>query len=233
HHHPATPIPPASPPLPTRRPSDLNSGTPQVNTAEPVPEPKPAWPERTDRKARPVVAVLDTGLETVDGKEPRHPVLKGHAVVHSPWTTGPDVTVPVDEDMLDVDGDGLLERVAGHGTFIVGVVRKHAPDADIEVEGVLSSFGDGDDWHLSRIVTELLERTTPDVVNMSFGTYTEDDTCPLAMGEAVRLLREKGVVVVASAGNDATCRPAFPAAHPDVIAVGALDCHGPAAFTNH
>ena len=68
---------------------------------------------------------------------------------------------------------------------------------------------------------------------MSFGTYTEDDTCPLAMGEAVRLLREKGVVVVASAGNDATCRPAFPAAHPDVIAVGALDCHGPAAFTNH
>src|SRR5690606_16233261 len=70
-------------------------GNPQVNTAEPVPEPKPAWPERTDRKARPVVAVLDTGLETVDGKEPRHPVLKGHAVVHSPWTTGPDVTVPV------------------------------------------------------------------------------------------------------------------------------------------
>lgn len=39
--------------------------------------------------------------------------------------------------------------------------------------------------------------------------------------------------MVASAGNDATCRPAFPAAHPDVIAVGALDCHGPAAFTNH
>src|SRR5690606_41456235 len=114
--------------------------------------------ERTSMKARPLVAVPASGFDTVTGKEPRLPGLKGHAVVHSPLTTEPDVTVPVGEDMLDVDGDGLLERVAGHGTFIVGVVRKHAPDADIEVEGVLSSFGDGDDWHLSRIVTELLER---------------------------------------------------------------------------
>ena len=82
-------------------------------------------------------------------------------------------------------------------------------------------------------MTELLERTTPDVVNMSFGCYTEDDSCPMAMEQAIRLLREKGTVVVASAGNDATCRPAFPAAHPEVIAVGALGCHGPAWFTNH
>src|SRR5690606_9067610 len=127
---------------------------------------------------------------------------------------------------------GLLERVAGHGTFITGIVRKHAPDADIEVEGVLSSFGDGDDWHLAQIVTELLGRTTPNVVNMSFGTYTEDDTCPLAMGEAVRLLREKGLVVVASAGNGGDLARAFQAAHPDVIAVGALAGHGAAACPN-
>lgn len=143
------------------------------------------------------------------------------------------MTDPVDEDMLDIDADGFLERVAGHGTFVTGVVRKHAPDADIEVEGVLTSFGDGDDWQLSQRVVELLERAEPDVVNMSFGCYTEDGEPPLAMSEAVRLLQEKGAVVVASAGNDATCRRSWPAALPGVIAVGALDCSHPAWFSNH
>jgi hypothetical protein len=42
-----------------------------------------------------------------------------------------------------------------------------------------------------------------------------------------------GAVVVASAGNDATDRPLFPACLPDVVAVGALDPYGPAAYTNH
>ena len=46
-------------------------------------------------------------------------------------------------------------------------------------------------------------------------------------------LIEDGTVVVAAAGNDGSCRPAWPAALPEVIGVAALDCSGPAAFTNH
>jgi subtilisin family serine protease len=40
-------------------------------------------------------------------------------------------------------------------------------------------------------------------------------------------------VVVASAGNDATSRPAYPAAQPGVIGVAAVGPAGPAPFTNY
>ena len=39
-------------------------------------------------------------------------------------------------------------------------------------------------------------------------------------------------LVIASAGNNGSCRQYFPAALPDVIAVGALDSAGRAAFSN-
>ena len=39
-------------------------------------------------------------------------------------------------------------------------------------------------------------------------------------------------LVVASAGNNASCRPYFPAALPNVVAVGGLDSGGRAAFSN-
>jgi subtilisin family serine protease len=38
---------------------------------------------------------------------------------------------------------------------------------------------------------------------------------------------------VASAGNDGTCRPAYPAALPGVISVGAIGPDGPARFSNY
>jgi subtilisin family serine protease len=38
---------------------------------------------------------------------------------------------------------------------------------------------------------------------------------------------------VASAGNDATCVPAYPAALPEVVGLGALDDGRPAPFTNY
>ena len=42
-----------------------------------------------------------------------------------------------------------------------------------------------------------------------------------------------GIVVVASAGNDSTCRPTFPAAIPGVVSVGAIGPDGPAWFSNY
>src|SRR5690606_13940195 len=73
----------------------------------------------------------------------------------------------------------------------------------------------------------------PTIVNLSFAGYADDDTTPPCIAEAVAALVAEGVVVVAAAGNDATCRPAYPAATPGVLAVGALDHAGPAWFTNH
>ena len=55
-----------------------------------------------------------------------------------------------------------------------------------------------------------------------------------ALADAIADLDGAGTVVVASAGNDATCAPQYPAVLPEVVAVGALDANrNPAPFTNY
>jgi subtilisin family serine protease len=98
---------------------------------------------------------------------------------------------------------------------------------------VVESFGDVDVWTVADALENLRKRKVLNkhtIVNMSFGGYADDHMSVLAA--AVRRVRRTGAVVVASAGNDATDRPMFPACLPDVVAVGALDPYGPAAFTN-
>ena len=54
------------------------------------------------------------------------------------------------------------------------------------------------------------------------------------MASAVSDLHTAGVAIVASAGNDGTCTPMYPAVFPEVVGVGALDGNGGAApFTNY
>jgi hypothetical protein len=100
---------------------------------------------------------------------------------------------------------------------------------------VLSSFGDGDiAVDIVPMLYCLLRHgvfTPQTVLNLSFGGYADREMKSLA--RAIRRVQRTGTVVVASAGNDATCRPAYPAALPGVIGVGALDDHGPAPYSNH
>ena len=95
-----------------------------------------------------------------------------------------------------------------------------------------TTFGDASDSEVAEVLVALLD-DRPDVVNLSFAGYADDDTTPPAIAEAIAALLAEGVVVVAAAGNDGTCRPAWPAATDGVIGVGALDDDGPAWFTNH
>ena len=113
---------------------------------------------------------------------------------------------------------GQLDHQAGHGTFISGIVRQICPDARIHTRGVLSSFGDGDDVSviaaIERAAATARRTSGPiDVVVMSFGAFSADDAPPLMAYTIGRLLVDS--VVVASAGNQATCRPFFPAALPE------------------
>ncbi|MGI9596141.1 MAG: S8 family serine peptidase, partial [Acidimicrobiales bacterium] len=49
---------------------------------------------------------------------------------------------------------------------------------------------------------------------------------------AIEALQGDGWLVVASAGNDASCRRTWPAALKDVVSVAAVGPHGPAWFSN-
>jgi hypothetical protein len=169
-----------------------------------------------DRSVR--VAVLDTGWAA--SYEPRG--LSVNVRAHG-------------GDHPDEVGDRFLDPAAGHGTFIAGVIEQHAPGCDIEVFRVLSTFGDGDEVAVSRILTELADRPDderPHLVNLSFGGYSVIGMDIL--DHAIRRLDQAGSVVVASAGNESTCVPLYPAILPKVVSVGAIDADDdPAPFTNY
>ena len=183
-----------------------------------------------------LIKPLNLGDDRPDGREPQIAVLD--TGVWKAWQTQSalkDVVMPDadDIDLLDVDGDGVLDAEAGHGTFICGLVAQVAPALRIDPGRVLDPTGIGTDFS---IALELLQTKAP-VINLSLGGYTEDDLAPPAL-EAVLEHFWPDRVVVAAAGNNASSRPFWPAAFKHVVAVGALDTTDPddtkvADFSNY
>jgi hypothetical protein len=67
---------------------------------------------------------------------------------------------------------------------------------------------------------------------MSLGGYTKNDKPPPVVAAAIARAQARGAVVVAAAGNNASCKPYWPAAIPSVVAVGATHCGERAWFSN-
>ncbi len=170
------------------------------------------------------VLILDTGIAP-DGQLP--PLLQGQSNLTGAPASEHDPPPPA--------AQGYLDPANCHGTFIAGIIQELAPDRNPVPRAVLGPMGDGKLSVIGPLLKDLAkddklvnERT---VLNLSFGGYADPDMKLLKRG--IRKVQEKGAVVVASAGNDGTCRPMFPAALPDVISVGALAWDGPAPFSNH
>jgi len=163
----------------------------------------------------PKIIVLDTGLAGIAMPK---------AMSASPCISGDLVDQP------DSDGNKFLDGAAGHGTFIAGLINQIAPGCTVAVRHVLRSYGDGDEATIVNAINNL-ERDKDTILNLSFGGYVWDS--PFALARAIRKFQEDGGVVVASAGNDASCQPTYPAALADVVSVGAVGPMGPAAFTNY
>jgi subtilisin family serine protease len=203
------------------------------------PEDVPPFPRRQRRADSVNVVVLDTGLKLSDGAMPlraEHPMLQRAVELHrSTWRRDCDPIAADDDDEKSVDGDELLDLQAGHGTFVAGIVRRLAPAVTIHVDGVLSSFGDGDDLSAGEGLRRAISRIgddQPTIVNMSFGAYTDGDLAPPLAAYIADLDRDH-TLVVAGAGNGSSSRAFYPAALPGVVGVGALDARGPAWFSNY
>ena len=190
-----------------------------------APAPPPAWlptPLALADHTAPKVLILDTGLRTAEGAgtEVEHPALTS-AKLHSPWLQAAPAGAIDDEDEFDDDGSGTLDFEAGHGTFITGIIQQICPDAEVHIAGVLSSFGDGDVANvIGAFELAVAKAGRFDVVIMSLGGYMSDDDGEL-FGAALRRLLGDGLGISA-AGNQSTSRPYFPAALPDIVAVGGL-----------
>lgn len=214
----------------------LNAGPNHILTADPNWDPGPAdEPVPADAipaphfpasaPARPItVAILDTGISA-------HPWFIGQS-----WYTacGPEV-----QEVPDPDHDNRLDSVAGHGTFIAGVVAKHAPAASLVIEKIIAGDGVTDELRLLRGLARLRahahDRAAPvDVISLSLGCYTHDDKPSPVLEHGLNSFGHQ-TVVVACAGNFSSDRPYWPAAMKRVVAVASLDAKGVdrAAFSNY
>ena len=85
----------------------------------------------------------------------------------------------------------------------------------------LSDNGSGTTLSVARAVRYAADRNV-DVINLSLGSDEEDSY----LRQAIQYALEKGVIVVAAAGNDGCECIAYPARYPEVVAVGASNSSG-------
>jgi hypothetical protein len=226
---------------------------------------------------RPVVAVLDTGVRA-------HPWLDVVPDPLYRYRTVPDGFVAVDEAMQEAiylegrwaasHGDeprqlirgpwdtpvtddpliGELGDASGHGSFIAGIVRQVAPDAQVLAVRIMHSddvVAEGDLISALSLVADRVAfaqaghmEEMVDVVSLSLGYFDEspaDMEYSSGLWQIIELLLGMGVAVVTSAGNSSTSRRCYPAAFAllpgpgpvRVISVGALNPNGTKAlFSN-
>lgn len=92
------------------------------------------------------------------------------------------------------------------------------------------------DMNLSSINEAIKYATTQnvDVINMSLGAYEENNGVSTYLSTAINSAYNKGIIVVAAAGNENTSTHSYPACNTHVIGVGALanKAYSKASFSN-
>lgn len=176
-----------------------------------------------------LVYVADTGL--LEDADADHPWLQGVTRAIRPNGTPQDW----DPAGITLTGSNTIPPYAGHGTFVAGVVRCMAPEADVIVSNIFKVAGS----QLEAYLAHELERALPlgvDVFNLSITATTRHELSSLGFDGFLRRLREyQGVVCVVAAGNNGNRQPCWPAATPGMVSVGALgaDWRGRATFSNY
>lgn len=153
-----------------------------------------------------VIAVLDTGVAS------SHPDLEGKVL----------------SGYNAITGDSSTEDNNGHGTAVSGLIAANTNNGNgiagicwgcrILPVKVLSARGGGDDAGVARGVRWAVDNGAR-IINMSLGGSRESQT----LREAVQYANSRGAVVVAASGNEhQEGNPvSYPAAYPEVLAVGA------------
>jgi len=184
---------------------------------------------------RPVVALLDTKVENHEWFTSATATVDDPILVRPEWTGSASPRTPTDPEDLSH---------FGHGTFGAGLIRKHAPHAQILSLEVMDYGGVVVERNVAEALEHLVKRCEDgdrlDVVNMSFGREgVGDDKDSLRMAAAICVLAGLGVDVVIAAGNAGTDEIRFPAGlgrplGPRVTSVGAgSDRAHHATFSSH
>lgn len=156
------------------------------------------------------VAILDSGIEYTD----RLNVVKRKSFIPG-----------------EIAGNDLFEDISGHGTSVAGVLAAKGIDGstlkgiNTNVDIYSAKILDEDNKApISRVIAGIYWAidNNVNIISISFGTKEYSKALELAVKEAT----DKGILVVAAAGNDNTTVVEYPAAFNEVLAVGGIDSNG-------
>ncbi len=164
-----------------------------------------AW-EREEGSQDVIIAIIDTGvyLQHEDLKEK---IVPGYDFVN-------EDTDPSDDHWHGTHVAGIASASTNNGIGVAGVCW----NAKIMPIKVLDSTGSGYYSWIAHGISWAVDRGVK-VINLSLGGESSSTT----LEEAINYAFSKGVVCVASAGNDRNTRVLYPAAYQNCIAVGATN----------
>ncbi|MBU6153608.1 MAG: S8 family serine peptidase [Bdellovibrionales bacterium] len=181
------------------------------------------------RRTPVVVAVLDTGVDE------SHPVLEG-ALARPGFNA--------------IDGTTNVKDNHGHGTHVAGIIAgrtsaggfsgvsssalilpirviQSGPNAPIRPQGLTERSGTALTENVAKGIMHAISRRA-EIIHLSLAWPASIRS--KSVDEAMEFARKKGIIVVASAGNDSTQALVYPCLYSNVVCVGA---HGPdGAFTH-
>lgn len=173
-----------------------------------------AWPVTTGYAGVPI-AILDTGIDQ------SHEDLKAKIVKNVNFTTSKTVD---DQYGHGTHAAGSAAAVTNNGLGVAGT----CPNCVLYNVKVLGDNGSGSWSAIANGIVWAADNGAK-VVNMSLGGSSGSSTVEAAVNYAW----DKGVVLVAAAGNSGSSSPTYPAAYTNVIAVAATDQNDQkASFSN-
>ncbi len=151
------------------------------------------------------VAVIDSGVDF------KHPDLKSQVLPPYNAAAPANTSYPGDHGthVAGIIGAAKDNGIGGHGIN---------PNAKLLPIDVFNGKDGANDFVIAQGILYAIEQGA-DVINMSLGGYGES---PL-MKEAVQTAIDKGVTIVAAAGNESTDNYSFPASYEGVISVGSTN----------
>ncbi|MCY4043833.1 MAG: S8 family serine peptidase [Cellvibrionales bacterium] len=181
-----------------------------------------------------IVAVIDNGLY-LEHEELTNQLVAGFDFISN-------INAACDGDGIDNDpsdpGDGQLAgNSTFHGSHVAGIIAASSNNA-IGITGVAPNVkimplrvigcDKGSTYDVMQAIrfaaglsndSGTVPEKPADIINLSLGSYTYS----ASFQNLIREVTNKGIIVVAAAGNDATNSPAYPAAFDKVISVAATN----------